>query len=313
MVMIDPFFHDKASKRARLANGILPFVGKPVLSYFPLFGPTFKLLTLADKVGEMKPVAKGLYQQTFEIGGNKAHLFTPKHLSSNDLVIYFHGGAYLAGGLGTHKIFVEHLALKAGARVLNLAYRQYPKAKLATSAEDCIAAVRWAIETGWEPENIIVAGDSAGGGLAVTVAGTLAAEGIKLHKVVSISGWLDFSSDEKKESRWVSEDAYIPLRRLDYVAAMVNGGPLKESDSPITHIDENFPDLLLICGAREILRVDSDKAYSICVGHDIPVELHYFRSGIHAFPVATNLFPESAEALDVINEFINRKDLPMDA
>lgn len=104
-----------------------------------------------------------------------ARLYTPEGATSTGPgVIYFHGGGWVIGDLDTHDAFCRRLAEQSGARVLSVDYRLAPENPFPASHDDCLAATRWAFdhagEIGFDPRAIAVAGDSAGGNLAASVA-----------------------------------------------------------------------------------------------------------------------------------------------
>ncbi len=89
-------------------------------------------------------------------------------------LVYFHGGGWVVGGVETHDSLCRHLANGAGCLVLNVGYRLSPENRFPTAAEDCYSALTWAVEKagrlGLDPRRLAVGGDSAGGGLAATMA-----------------------------------------------------------------------------------------------------------------------------------------------
>ncbi|MEU8224544.1 alpha/beta hydrolase [Kribbella sp. NPDC048915] len=90
------------------------------------------------------------------------------------LLVFFHGGGWVVGDLGTHDALCRAIAVDAGVRVLSVDYRLAPEAPAPTAAEDAIAAFTWAVDhaadLGVDPHRIAVGGDSAGGNLAAVVA-----------------------------------------------------------------------------------------------------------------------------------------------
>ncbi len=104
-----------------------------------------------------------------------AKLYEPAGLGPDaGLIVYFHGGGWVLGGLASHANGCKFLAKRAGCKVLAVAYRKAPEHRFPAAQEDCLAAYRWAVREaaslGVDPGRIAVGGDSAGGNLAASVA-----------------------------------------------------------------------------------------------------------------------------------------------
>lgn len=300
-------FHSEVSRRAHAVHALGRVTLKPLLSYFPLalVPQTAAALAALDLSIQRIPFTKRLQREIVTTPTWSAIMLTPvTPLVSDKVIVYLHGGAFFCGGLGTHRRIFQTLALDNNMQVLAVDYRQYPAASFNESVADCRSAVEHLLNSGYSADQIIVAGDSAGGGLALRVAGDLLADGLKLCGVISLSGWLDFTATRDDYRRWEARDAYIPARRLPAMVKRILGREARVEDSPISALRDDFPPVLLVVGANEILRVDTERAYEACERLDIPCELHYFRGGAHAFPIEPELLPESIQALRLVEAFI---------
>ncbi len=85
-------------------------------------------------------------------------------VATDRAVLYFHGGAYTAGSLNTHRLHVANLSAACGGRVLNVDYRLAPEHPHPAAVDDALTAYRWLLASGLAPERMVLAGDSAGGG-----------------------------------------------------------------------------------------------------------------------------------------------------
>ena len=83
------------------------------------------------------------------------------------VLIYFHGGGYVAGSLKTYREFVARLSLEAQSRVLSVNYRLAPEFPFPAAQDDCLTAYRWVVAAGWGPSSVALVGDSAGGTLCI--------------------------------------------------------------------------------------------------------------------------------------------------
>lgn len=131
------------------------------------------------------------------IGSLPAEMVTPPGCTSPAQILYLHGGSYLYGSINTHRPFCSRLAVACGCRVLLLGYRLAPEYPYPAALDDAQAAYHWMVAQGVSPTNIVLAGESAGGGLAL--AATMALRDRKFHlpaRLVCLSRWLNLSPSE---------------------------------------------------------------------------------------------------------------------
>ena len=130
----------------------------------------------------------------FEVdaGGVPCLWITAPRVPQDRLIIYLHGGAYATGSPTTHQDLISRLSLASGAAALGVDYRLAPEHLFPSAVEDSLAAYNWAIDYGFEPGNIVLAGDSAGGGLVVSVLLAARESGLPLPAAgVCFSPWVD--------------------------------------------------------------------------------------------------------------------------
>ena len=138
------------------------------------------------------------------------------HGGNPGAILYFHGGAFLTCGLNTHRNLVSRISYAAGQPVLNVGYRQMPLEPITESVADGVVAFRWLLDQGYRPENITIAGDSAGGYLAFSVARAVIDAGWgRPAGVVAISPLLDVDSTGKRNHRNADRCETFPLNALE--------------------------------------------------------------------------------------------------
>jgi acetyl esterase/lipase len=207
--------------------------------------------------------------------------------------------------MGTHRRIVERLAERTGMTVLSVDYRQLPKGRLDDSVSDCEDAYQWLLRQGHPADRIVLAGDSAGGHLAFATALRLRDDGAPVPAgVVGLSPWLDFDHMAKIRHHNARRDAYIPARRLRKVGRMVVGAHPELHHSPVNADLTGMPPSLIICAEGEVLRVDAELMAERLVEAGVPCTLQIWEGQVHAFPVLTELTPESGLALEEILAFV---------
>ena len=116
--------------------------------------------------------------ETERVGANgvPAEWITAPESQAGRVIMYLHGGGYLFGSVRTHRVMLAHMARAAKAKVLALDYRLAPEIPFPAPVEDSVSAYQWLLGQGTNAEKIVIAGDSAGGGL--TVAALVALRGV---------------------------------------------------------------------------------------------------------------------------------------
>lgn len=232
------------------------------------------------------------------------------HNDEHAVVLYLHGGGYVFGSPRTHRNLVSRLSHVTGLPVLALDYRLPPVATLPAPIEDALAAYRHLLDEGHAPERIVVAGDSAGGHLALAL-GLHAAEGdLPLPAaLVLLSPWTDLTMSGASFTRNADVDPFLPgvaLRRAARVA--LNGAdPADWRSSPLFAPAELFaqlPPTLLQVGSTEVLLDDAIRTAERLAHAGVPTELQIYERQPHVVPMWSGT-PEARTALREIGRFVD--------
>lgn len=305
-------WHVDASKRSLLIRAGARAVVRPTLGFFPSARPVGPVLDLIDLSFRAMPRSGVVEAEQIDGGDWRAELVSRRDRDPaahpGGAVVYFHGGAFVTGGLASHRRIVEALARRSGQPVLSVAYRQGRRGLVADSIVDCVAAVNLLIDRGYDPSRLVLAGDSAGGHLAFAVTLAAARQGIDLGGVVAISPWLDFDNSVRRHHRNAWRDPFIPTFRLARMARQVTGSRTPDPAlSPVNAMLADLPPALLVCGSEEILRFDAELMTRRLEAVGVQADLHVWAGQVHAFPVMAGLTPESGQAVDVIVEFVRSR------
>jgi phosphinothricin tripeptide acetyl hydrolase len=235
-----------------------------------------------------------------------AEWLTPPAVRTDAVVLYLHGGGYVIGSPRSHRHLAAAIARAAGARALLLDYRLAPEHPFPAALEDAVAAYSWLLGQGVAPGRIVLAGDSAGGGL--TVAALIALRERRLPAPaggICISPWVDLTCSG---AIYATKAAADPIVTRDGVAALaqayVGSGDLKAPlTSPLYADLRGLPPLLVQVGSEEVLLDDARQlgARARAAGVDVTVE--EWPAMIHVWHWFLPMLDEAEQAIAVIGTF----------
>lgn len=223
------------------------------------------------------------------------------------VILYLHGGAFLACGPNTHSGIVTSLSRYADAPVLAVNYRMLPKHSIDTSVDDCYDAYHWLRLTGYQPEQIVLAGDSAGGYLGLALAERLLAEGEEPAAFVAMSPLFEIDNESRAHHPNIDRDAMFPahafgaLTEIIEKAAKRNGEDVYE---PLDHIEPGLPRTLIHVSSSEALISDARKAAHMLAAAGVPVEIRIWPGEMHVFQLASPFVAEATRSLRQIGDYI---------
>jgi acetyl esterase/lipase len=277
-----------------------------------------KPLTIAEHRQQMEErqarlrLPEDLREQSVEIGNCAARWIEVAGARSDYVVLYLHGGAYMMGSINTHRELMTRISRAGACRVLALEYRLAPEHPFPAALNDAVAAYRWLLDQGIASTRIMIAGDSAGGGLTLATLLALRDNSSPLPAgAMLLSPWTDLTaSGASVTSRAAAEpmlDMIMLRESAEYYCADKDArGPLI---SPLFGDFHGLPPLLIQVGDAEILLDDSSRVAAAARAAGIPVEFNVWEEGFHVFQMFPQI-PESTEALTAIGNFFQKYTLP---
>lgn len=301
---------------ARLVSLSLRLSFRPtlsVLSHVPHLPWPFGVL---DFMARALLPAPGTVRATIGLPNASAQLVRASGVLPADgnrrVVLYLHGGAFLTCGVNSHSRISVALSKFADSPVLVVDYRLIPKHSIGMALDDCYDGYKWLRLRGYEPEQIVLAGDSAGGYLAMALAQRLQAEGEEPAALVTISPLLQLDPEQKQNHPNMQSDAMFPPKAFDALAGLiakaakknvVDGEP-EEAYEPLEHIEPGLPRTLIHVSGSEVLLHDVRLAARRLAAAGVPTEVRVWPGQIHDFQLAAPLIPEATRSLRQIGEYI---------
>jgi acetyl esterase/lipase len=237
-----------------------------------------------------------------DAAGVPVELVTMPSSDPDRWVLYFHSGAYTSGSLNSHRVFATRVADRFGARVCNVDYRLGPEHPYPAAVEDAATAWRWLIGDGIgaDPAHSIIAGDSAGGGLAVCAALALLDAGDPLPAALfAISPWADLTLTSESYDSRADADPILSRAILEAHAAhyLAGADPTQRLVSPALADLTGLPPLLIHAGDADILVNDAHALAAQADKAGVDVTLEVGEEMLHCYLLFGGLVPEADEAM----------------
>ncbi len=274
------------------------------------FAPTIEGNRLAyEELVASLPLDDDVSTERVGAGGVPAEWIAAPGTRNDRVLLYFHGGGYVLGSMRTHRVMLAHVSRAAQARVLGLEYRLAPECPFPAAVNDAVAAYRWLLDNGTSPRQIVIGGDSAGGGLTAAALVALRYLGEPLPAAgVGISAWTDMEATGKSHETNAGLDPLVERGRLIDLGKTYLGGkdPRAPLASPI-HADlSGLPPLLLQVGSTETLLDDSTVLAERAGDAEVEVELEVWEGVPHVWHHFAPILPEARQAIEGIAEFMNK-------
>jgi acetyl esterase/lipase len=302
---------DSASIAGRLFALAATLTIKPTLtigSYAPKLPWPWGLVDFACRV--LRP-APGTVRATISLPNCTAQLVRAAGVLPADgkrsVILYLHGGAFLTCGVHSHGRLVTALSKFADSPALVVNYRMIPKFSIGQAVDDCYDAYRWLRLTGYEPEQIVLAGDSAGGYLSLALAERIHADGELPAAVVTMSPLFEIDNEGREQHPNMRSDAMFPPKAFDALVELIEDAAARRGEEvyePLDHIEPGLPRTLIHVSGSEVLLNDARKASHMLAAAGIPVEIRVWPGQMHVFQLASPAVKEAERSLRQIGEYI---------
>ncbi|PKP46719.1 MAG: alpha/beta hydrolase [Bacteroidetes bacterium HGW-Bacteroidetes-11] len=242
------------------------------------------------------------------IEGIKSEWLIPDGANPEKLIFYVHGGGYVSGSCSDHRAIIAKFAKNTGFINLVYEYRLAPENPFPAAVDDSVKVYQWLLTSGFKPENILIAGESAGGGLCLAILLALKERNIALPvAAVAISPWTDLtcSSDSYRTKNKVS---LAPLNSWTvfskyYIGENQATHPLI---SPLFGDLEGLPPILINSGVDDELFEDGEKFFLKAKEAGVDITFTAGIGMVHCYPLLAPMFPEATQAMNEIVDFTRK-------
>ena len=234
------------------------------------------------------------------------HWIFAGHCAPGRVILYFHGGGYITGSPATHQGLMGRLSLLSRTEVCAPDYPLAPDAPFPAAYDAAAAAWDRLLALGYRPRDICLAGDSAGGGIALALLARCCARAEPPAGAVVFSPWTDLSMSGRSLAKNARRDPFLPPSRMgDLVALILGGGDAQDPRiSPLFASFPNCPPVMIHHSQSEILADDSRRMAARLESLGARVQLVALPDVPHAWPVFDGWIPEARATLQQAAGFV---------
>ena len=265
---------------------------------------------VTDGIGQWATTRDDVDLEAVELGGRDASLYVPVAVEPGMVVLYLHGGGYVMGSLTSHGRLMAHLAHHCSTPVYGLDFRRAPENPYPAALDDARSAYSALLEMGWNADQIILAGDSAGGGLVLAVMALLREAGESAPAGgILLSPWLDLALTSDSMERLAARDPWTTKPTLETFGKLYAGDVALDDPqvSPVYMDFAGLPPILIHVSASEILLDDATRARDRASTAGVEVEFRSWEGVPHVFQLFAGNLPEAEESLRDIATWLDKR------
>ena len=251
------------------------------------------------------------YEEVRETGICHSLWHKPLESAADRVILYAHGGGFLSSNTATHRKLVGHLAKWAGIAALSIDYRLAPEHAFPAQIEDCLQAYRWLLKKGFEPGNIALAGDSAGGSIVVGTVLKLRDLGESLPGAIYCSSpMLDMEmkgttmKSNAATDVMSSEESFEPLVQA-YLGP--NGNRQDPLANPLYADLTGLPPIYVSVGTFERLQDDGERLVIRAREHGVDTTIERGEKLQHNYVIMAGRAREADETLQRVGAWLKEK------
>jgi acetyl esterase/lipase len=262
-----------------------------------------------DRAERAFPTPADVKVERLEAPERPAEWLWPPGVRADAAVLYLHGGGYVIGSPRSHRHLAAAIARAAGVPALLPDYRLAPEHRFPAALEDAVAAYEWLLARGIAPEGVVVAGDSAGGGLTVATLLALRDRGLpRPAGGVCLSPWVDLTCSGASYATKAAADPIVQRESVTMMAQAYAGADLEAPlVSPLYADLRRLPPLLVQVGSDEVLLDDARGLGERARAAGVDVRVEEWPAMVHVWPWFQGMLDEADRAVGVVGEFVRAR------
>ena len=256
--------------------------------------------------GNIIPLPKNTKFKRVSVGNIDAEWITCREFETDKIFMFMHGGGYYRGSIASTRATVARISAEAKVRCLSIEYRLAPEYPFPAAIDDTYTAYNWLLKEGFKPKNIIVSGQSAGGGLCLALLLKLKENFFSQPRgAVALSPWTDLTQSGKTMKINADIDPVISKKYLDrmanlYLAKTPNTTPLA---SPFYGELSGLPPLLVQVGSAETMLDDSRRFAKKAKEAKVDVQIEVYKDMFHGWHGSAHILKDGEKAIKNIGLF----------
>lgn len=259
-----------------------------------------------EKFAKYFAYKKGVVREKINIGHLSAEwLYTAD--AGENVILYLHGGAFVFGSTNTHNGIMAKIACLTSFRVLGVNYRLAPEHPFPAGLDDALLAYHWLLQQGIPAKSIILAGDSSGGNLAISMSLLLRDSHMPMPAAIAcLSPWVDLTLSGESIVTNAAKDRLLKPEIGEQIARsyLQNHDPASPLASPLFADLTNLPPLYIQVSDTEMLLSDATRLAQKASLAGVDVKLQIYSEMMHSWQFMHRFVPEAKQALNDLAEFI---------
>lgn len=263
-----------------------------------------------DRYGNLFPVAQGVFITRTTLAGCPVEILTPKASGDDGVLVYVHGGGFVAGSITSHRQLASALAVSAQMKTLIFEYRLAPEHPYPAALLDCESVYRALLQQTVSAHRIGLIGDSAGGGLCLALQLRLKAAKAPLPGAcVYLSPWVDLLRRGRSWQSNAASDRLVNAQHASIMTAWYLHGQsrCRAAVSPVYADLSGLPECLIHASSSEVLLDDARRLHARAQECGVPAQLRVWPNMPHVFHMVAPLFQDGEDAIDEIGQFLRNR------
>jgi acetyl esterase/lipase len=253
-------------------------------------------------------VPDGVQVYNFAANGVKCERSVPVDVGADKIIIYFHGGAYVVGSAQTHRHLTPKIALECKCEVVSVDYKLAPEFPFPHALDDALNAID-GCRLKYPKAKIFLAGDSAGGGLALAASLKLKEENNQVQGLILLAPWVDLTCEGEVFQKMNFKDPILTAKRLKTSADLYRGAESSKNIyiSPLFADLTGLPPAFIQSGDADLLFDENKLLVDKLISADVKTDFSPWIGQPHVFQIFWPILPKAEKAIQQISSWVNNK------